>query len=139
RARYSAQSDERGEYHLLGLPAGQYVLTVEQPGFRMYRQSGITLRLADRVAVDVKLEVGQVTQSIDVTAAPPLLQTASGEVSFNVDERRITALPLDGRNFILLVALSPGVALPNGSLLPRINGSRPRTNEYLYDSISVLQ
>src|SRR5581483_3399251 len=49
-------------------------------------------------------------------------------------------LPLDGRNFIPLVALSPGVALPGGgSLLPRINGSRPRTNEYIYDGVSVLQ
>src|ERR1700736_1712493 len=50
--RYSAISDERGEYHVLGLPAGQYVLTVEQPGFHLYRQSGITLRLTDRTAID---------------------------------------------------------------------------------------
>jgi len=138
-ARYSATSDERGEYHLLGLPAGQYVLTVEQSGFRTVHQSGIVLRLADRASVDVKLEVGQPSQSVDVTSAAPLLQTASGEVSLNVEEKKITALPLDGRNFIPLVTLSPGVALPNGQFLPRINGSRPRTNEYLYDGISVLQ
>ena len=138
--RYSAVSDERGEYHVLGLPAGRYVLTVEQAGFRVYRQSGITLRLADRTALDVKLEVGQPTQSVEVTAAAPLVQTASGEVSLNVDEKKISTLPLDGRNFIPLVTLSPGVALPNGQfLLPRINGSRPRTNEYIYDGISVLQ
>ena len=57
-----------------------------------------------------------------------------------MDQQRIVTLPLDGRNFIPLVALSPGVALPGGgSLLPRINGSRPRTNEYVYDGISVLQ
>ncbi len=98
------------------MPAGQYVLTVEQPGFRTYRQSGITLRLADRTALDVKLEVGQPSQSVDVTAAAPLLQTASGEVSLNVDEKKIVTLPLDGRNFIPLVTLSPGVALPERSV-----------------------
>ena len=139
KVRYAAVSDERGEYHILGLPASQYVLTAEQKGFRSYRQSGIVLRLGERAGIDVKLEVGQPTQSLEVTAAAPLLQAASGEVSLNVDEKKITTLPLDGRNFIPLVTMSPGVALPNGQLLPRINGSRPRTNEYIYDGISVLQ
>jgi hypothetical protein len=140
KARYAAASDQRGEYHLLGLPAGQYVVTVEQPGFRIYRQSGITLRLGDRTALDVKLEVGQSSQTVEVTAAAPLLQTGSAEVGMNMEEKKITTLPLDGRNFIPLVTLAPGVALPGGgSVLPRINGSRPRTNEYVYDGISVLQ
>ena len=133
-------SDIRGDYHLLGLPAGQYVFTVEQPGFRTHHQSGITLRLSDQISLNVRLEVGQLTQTVEVNAAAPLLQTASGEVSFHVDQTRVETLPLDGRNFIPLLALSPGVALPGGgSLLPRINGSRPRTNEYIYDGISVLQ
>lgn len=136
---YRATSDGRGEYHILGLPAGQYTLTIEQPGFFTYRQSGITLRLGDRTGIDVKLSLGQPSQTIEVTAAAPLLQTAGGDVSLNVDEQKISTLPLDGRNFIPLVTLSPGVALPNGQFLPRINGSRPRTNEYLYDGISVLQ
>ncbi|MCU1236145.1 MAG: hypothetical protein JWP63_4112, partial [Candidatus Solibacter sp.] len=139
RARYAGLSDAQGEYHLVGLPAGRYLLTVEQPGFHRYRQSGITLRLAERTALDVTLEIGQPSQSVDVTAAAELLQAASGEVSANVDEQKISTLPLDGRNFVPLVTLSPGVALPNGQFLPRINGSRPRTNEYLYDGISVLQ
>src|ERR1700730_19218036 len=56
-AQYSATSDERGEYHILGLPAGQYVLTVQVTGFRMYRQSGITLRLGDKIAINVTLEI----------------------------------------------------------------------------------
>jgi hypothetical protein len=137
--RYSGITDEAGEYHLLGMPAGSYTLTVEHPGFRLYRQTGITLRLGGRSQLNVKLEIGQPSQSVEVTASASLLQTASGEVSLNVDEEKITALPLDGRNFIPLVTLSPGVALPNGQFLPRINGSRPRTNEYLYDGISVLQ
>ena len=138
-SRHSAVSDERGEYHFPGLSAGAWNLTVEQPGFRTYKQTGIILRLAGRTALDVKLEVGQPAQAMEVTAAVPLLQTGSGEVSLNVDEKKISTLPLDGRNFIPLVTLSPGVALPNGQFLPRINGSRPRTNEYIYDGISVLQ
>jgi len=67
--------DGRGEYHLLGLPTGQYVLTVGATGFRTYRQSGVVLRLADRTSIDVALEVGQPAQSLNVTAAAPLLQT----------------------------------------------------------------
>ncbi len=138
-ARITAQTNAEGEYHLLGLRPGQYTLTVEQSNFRSYQQKGITLRVGDRVALPVTLEVGQSGQSIAVTAEVPLLQTTNGEVSFHVDEKKTVMLPLDGRNFIPLISLSPGVALPNGSLLPRINGSRPRTNEYLYDGISALQ
>jgi len=139
-AQFRASASERGEYHLLGLPAGQYSLTIEQPGFKTYKQTGITLRLADQIGLDIRLEVGQPAQSVAVTAEAPLLQTAAGSVGFNVSGYKIETLPLDGRNFIPLVALAPGVALPGGgSLLPRINGSRPRTNEYIYDGISVLQ
>jgi hypothetical protein len=139
-ARFTGLSDDRGEYHLLGLSTGEYVLSVEHTGFRTYKQSGITLRLSDQTALNVRLEIGQPAQSVEVTAAAPLLQTAAGSVNFSVDETKVVTLPLDGRNFIPLVALSPGVALPGGgSLLPRINGSRPRTNEYLYDGLSVLQ
>ena len=57
-AKYSAFSDERGEYHVLGLAAGQYVVTVNSPGLRAYRLSGLTLRLSDRVSLNVKLEIG---------------------------------------------------------------------------------
>src|ERR1017187_1403973 len=94
-AQFRAATSERGEYHLLGLPVGQYSLTVEQPGFRTYKQTGITLRLADQTQLNVQLEIGQPAQSVDVTAATPLLQTASGAVGFNVDQTKIETLPLD--------------------------------------------
>lgn len=139
-AAFRAISDGRGEYHLVGVPAGSYILSVSKEGFDTYRQSGIVLRLDDRVNLDVALTVGEISQTVSVNAQAPLLQTESGSVSFGVDSRRVATLPLDGRNFIPLIALSPGVALPGGgSLLPRINGSRPRTNEYIYDGISALQ
>lgn len=139
-ARTSGLSGEHGEFHLLGLPAGTYTLTVEKPEFKSSRQTGIVLRMADKVSLDVKLELGPQTQSVDVQGSAPLLETATGTVSYDVDQTKTAAMPLDGRNYIPLIALSPGVALPGGgSLFPRINGSRPRTNEYLYDGISQLQ
>jgi hypothetical protein len=139
-ARFEVMSDERGEYHLIGLTAGKYQLAIEKEGFRPYRQTGITLRIGDQTRLLVKLELGPASQSVTVSAEASLLETANGSLSYHVSQTQIETLPLDGRNFILLVALAPGVALPGGgSLLPRINGSRPRTNEYLYDGISVLQ
>jgi hypothetical protein len=139
-ARSEILTGEQGDYHFLGLAAGIYSLAVEQSGFRPYRHQGITLRIGDQIQLDVTLAVGQASDSVEVRAEATLLETASGAVSYHVSESQLQALPLDGRNFIPLVALSPGVALPGGgSLLPRINGSRPRTNEYLYDGISVLQ
>ena len=69
-ARYPVVSDERGEYHIVGLPAGRYVLTVEQPGFHIYRQSGITLRLADRTAIDVNSRSARV---LNPSMSPPRL------------------------------------------------------------------
>ena len=139
-AEYEVLTDDRGKYHLLGLPAGRYILAVEKTGFRPYRHERITLRIGDQIRMDVKLEIGHEAQSVEVRAEPTLLETASGSVSYHVSQAQLETMPLDGRNFIPLVALSPGVALPGGgSLLPRINGSRPRTNEYLYDGISVLQ
>ena len=84
------------------------------------------------------------TQSVEVTSGASLLQTTTGTENFVVNQEKVATLPLDGRNFVPLIALAPGVALPPGStaqpsLFPRINGSRPRTSEYIYDGISVLQ
>ena len=108
-------------------------------GFREYRQEGLQLRVADRIPLDIRLEVGDVVQTLEVTAAAPLLQATTGTVSLVVEQKKVVTLPLDGRNFIPLLALSPGVALPPGSFFPRVNGSRPRTSEYIYDGIGVLQ
>src|SRR5579864_5210035 len=137
-ARFAATSGDRGAYHLLGLPAGKYTVRVQAPRFSEFRQTDFTLRLGDQTELNVTLTLGG--DRVDVNVDASLLQTASGAVNYSVDQTKVATLPLDGRNFIPLIALSPGVALPGGgSLLPRINGSRPRTNEYIYDGISVLQ
>lgn len=138
-ARLSIASDASGSYHFSALPAGTYSVTVSRDGFAKLLRDGIVLRVGDQINLDLDLRVGDASQSIEVTAAAPLLQSARGTASFIVERKKVVSLPLDGRNFVPLIALSPGVNLPPGNLLPRINGSRPRVSEYIYDGISVLQ
>jgi hypothetical protein len=133
-----------GQFHFFALPPGSYALAASKSQFSTLHRTGIELQVADRIALDLLLQVGELSESVDVKAAAPLLQTTSGTENFVADQTKVVTLPLDGRNFVPLVALAPGVALPPGStaapsLLPRINGSRPRTSEYIYDGISVLQ
>jgi len=92
--------------------------------------------------MDIKLEVGQISQSVDVTAAAGAaagLQAA--EVSLTSKRRRSPPLPLDGRNFIPLLTLAPGRRIARRRLSSGQDQWQPapRTNEYIYDGISVLQ
>ena len=74
-----------------------------------------------------------------MTGEPSTLRTESGSLGQVVPNAAIVGLPLNGRSFISLITLAPGVASPPGSAFPRINGGRPRDNEYLFDGVSVLQ
>jgi hypothetical protein len=134
----STVSSSAGVYALPGLRPGLYRLDVELSGFRTVRRDGVRVETGKTSRLDVVLTVGGVTETVTVTGdAPALRPRASlGQV---ISEEKVTALPLNGRSFITLAALVPGVALPPASQLPRINGGRPRTNEYLFDGISVLQ
>ncbi len=136
---YETRTNEEGIYHYSHLKPGVYALSVEKDGFQRYQQEGITVRTGERIRVDVKLTVGTVTTAVVVKEDAPLLKTESVTLGQVIDSRAIPALPLNGRTFVNLVGLVPGIALPPGSALPRLSGSRPRTNEYLYDGIAVLQ
>jgi hypothetical protein len=74
-----------------------------------------------------------------VVADAPIVRAETASLGTVVENEQVVQLPLNGRLFIMLAAIAPGVALPPNSVLPRINGGRPRTNEYLFDGISVLQ
>ncbi len=137
--RHSAVTDRSGAYQFFAVAAGSYRLSVSKDGFTTLHRDGLVVRVGDRVNIDLELQVGEIAHTVEVTAAPPLLQASRGTTSFVVEGRKVVTLPLDGRNFVPLIALAPGVNLPQGGLLPRINGSRPRVSEYLYDGISVLQ
>src|SRR4030095_12163248 len=74
-----------------------------------------------------------------VAGDSPVVRVETASLGTVVENEQVVRLPLNGRLFIMLASIVPGVALPPNSALPRINGGRPRTNEYLFDGISVLQ
>jgi hypothetical protein len=128
-----------GVYSIAALPPGEFTVVVGLTGFRPMTREGVRISTGDTVRLDLRLEVGSVTEAIVVRADAPLLRSDTSGLGQVIPNRAVTGLPLNGRSFITLAGLAPGVALPPGSSLPRINGGRPRTNEYLFDGISVLQ
>jgi hypothetical protein len=132
-------TDPQGVYNVNGLAPGRYTITIEYAGFTPLIHRGITLYAGETTRLDAELQVASVSVEVHIVDAPPLLRTETAALGHVVDAAQILSLPLNGRSFIALAALAPGVALPPGSAFPRINGGRPRTNEYLFDGISVLQ
>jgi hypothetical protein len=133
------QTGTGGVYVFTNLRPSVYSVSAEADGFQMLVRTGVTLVTGERTRIDLILAVGSVKESVTVSGDAPLLQTESGSITQSIDNEKIVELPLNGRNFIQLATLSPGVTLPPGTQLPRINGGRPRTNEYLFDGISALQ
>lgn len=144
-----AVSDEVGEYTFPSLPTGNYSVTTELSGFRTTVLSSIHLGVDQRLRIDVKLELGEMTESITIEAITPLVQTSSSELGTTVVEEEIQNLPLNGRNFVSLTRTVPGVLRGNpgsnidgaGSLAWRAsasfsaNGQRARDNNYLLDGV----
>ena len=137
----TAVTGPAGDYVIQGLTPGLYRLEVELTGFKPLSREGVRVATGETVRLDLALEVGDVNERVTVTSDAPLLRSESSGLGHVVDHRRIVDLPLNGRSVIALASLVPGVALPPppAAPLPRINGGRPRTNEYLFDGISVLQ
>jgi hypothetical protein len=140
---YSAAATDSGDYTITNLKPGTYNVAVEANGFKRVLRQGVRLATGERVRLDIVLEPGAVAESVTVNQDASLLRTETGSLGQVIQNRKIVDLPLNGRNFLSLVSLSAGVAQPPptsaGPSFPRINGGRPRTNEYLFDGISVLQ
>jgi hypothetical protein len=128
-----------GVYSAPSLAPGAYRVDVELAGFKPVRRDGIHLSTGERARIDFALAVGSVSERVTVTADAAMLRAETASLGTVVEHEQVVRLPLNGRTFITLASLAPGVALPPNSQLPRINGGRPRTNEYLFDGISVLQ
>jgi hypothetical protein len=128
-----------GDYVFTHLNAGTYRVKVTAPGFKSLDHTGISVVVGQTVNADLTLSPGGDQQTVEVNSDFPVMQAGTSDIQTNISRPTIAAMPLNTRNFIQLTTLVPGVALPPGTLLPRINGGRPRTNEYLYDGISALQ
>src|SRR5215510_13730658 len=139
----TAVTDDSGFYTVTNLPVGTYTVTVERTGFKKANQTDNTLTADQRLTVNVTLEAGNVTETVEVsTAAGETVNTTSGEVARVVDSRQVQNLALNGRNYMQLVTLIPGAAILDEDQLglttslsisqAAINGNRPN-----YNSLSV--
>ena len=132
-----------GEYSLVGLQPGTYTVVAEKTAFKRFNQRGLTLQVDQNARIDVSLEVGSVTDVVEVTGTAALLQTEQSSVGSVVDRQKIIEFPLNGRNFVQLGLLLPGVntgddgtAAGGGGAAGggiSVSGMRPEQNSFLLD------
>src|SRR5262245_38520353 len=88
-----------GQYGAYSIPTGTYTMSVEEAGFQKAVRSGVVLTAADSLTVDFQLTVGNVQETVEVTASVPLLQSQTAAVSSLIDNQQIVEMPLNGRTF----------------------------------------
>jgi hypothetical protein len=127
-------SSEQGVYTAPSLSPGMYRVQIERSGFKPVRREGIRLSTGEKARVDLSLAVGDVREEVTVTADAPIVRVETASLGTVIEHEQVVQLPLNGRLFITLATLAPGVALPGnagtaGALrrFPRINGGRPQT------------
>lgn len=123
-ATYNARSNESGVYVLTALPIGSYDVSITKPGFQTLRRPEVSLSAGTRARVDATLQIGAVTEVVEVTSQAPLLESETSSLGQVVENRTITQMPLNGRNYQKLAVLAPGV-LPS------------RTRNFVDDSFAV--
>ena len=143
---WKAKTDTGGDFSILRLPIGTYTVSVAAAGFQTANHAALPLQLNQTARVDVKMEIGKVSETIEVTSATPLLQTETTDVSTDIGAAAVTSVPLAGRNYLQLGLLAPGTTTNNprginepqnldGAARPFINGNREQANQYFLDGI----
>lgn len=140
-------TDGDGRFYMAALPIGEWIISAELPGFRRVVRTGIFLDLGRTLELDFRLDLGQITEEVTVTAAAPLLQSTTAEISDVIDNREVEQIPLNGRQFLQLAQLSDAVVIPPGGTrgaalqqagpLPNVGGQRAGHNIYLLDGVKV--
>ena len=107
--RAMVPTNANGDFLLPFLIPGPYSLTVEAPGFKKWVRSRLQTRVDDRITIDVTMEIGQASDSVQVTAEAPLLDTSAASMGQVIDSRKVLELPLIAGNVTVMANLSPGV------------------------------
>lgn len=119
-------TDASGQYRLSFLLPGLYTLSAEKSGFRSVRRSSIRLEVNQTARLDFALELGSVTEAVDVVASTPLVESGTSSIGQVIETRLVQELPLNGRNFVQLATLGPGVSgVGFGARGTIMNGTRP--------------
>ena len=139
--RTESVADSAGNYLVRFLPAGKYAVETEAKGFKKFRQDGIELQVEQRATVNIRLQVGDVAESVSVTADAEVVEASTSSLGKVVDNKRLLELPLNTRNAYSLVFLTPGVAGGVGnahnSVSYSVNGGRTGLMETLVDGSSA--
>jgi hypothetical protein len=145
--RLERLTDVSGRFFLAPLPVGRYDISITLSGFRSLTQRGVIVLVGQRIHLPLTLQIGQISDSITVTAEAPMLNAASAEVSDIIDNHHVERLPLNGRQFLQLAQLGEGVVVPpggtrgaalqQGGSLPAVDGQRSGHNIYLLDGVKV--
>ncbi|MDR3703471.1 MAG: carboxypeptidase-like regulatory domain-containing protein, partial [Candidatus Sulfopaludibacter sp.] len=108
-ATRSVITGDTGDFQAMSLPVGPYQVRAEKPGFKTQIRNGVNLVVGQEAVVDLRLEIGELTQEVTVTEETPVVNTTTASVSGLVGEREVKDLPLNGRSFDNLMTLNPGV------------------------------
>ncbi|MEP7367410.1 MAG: carboxypeptidase-like regulatory domain-containing protein, partial [Acidobacteriota bacterium] len=125
-ASREVKTDDAGQYRVPFLLPGQYTISVEKSGFRPVRQAGVRLEVNQTARIDFVMEVGNVSETLEVVASTPLVEAGTSSLGQVIETKLIQELPLNGRNFVQLATLGPGVTgVGFGARGTIMNGTRP--------------
>src|SRR5581483_9029749 len=105
------KADDKGYYVAPELPVGTYSVTAEEKGFKTVTRTGFDLIAGAHLNIDIALQVGDVSERVEVTAVGETVNTISGEISRTIDSEQVQDMALNERNYAQLVSLIPGAAL----------------------------
>src|SRR5215467_14526497 len=143
-----------GSYRILALPAGNYKLSVTASGFRTFTETEIVVKVNDELRFDVTLDVGNITEKVEITANAVQVQTENTQLGDVIDSKKMLALPLNGRSYIDLLGLQAGVAPATAETIQQdrpvaggltnsgnisVNGQRETANAFLVNGGDVSE